>query len=70
MSQALAPHLGPDDLYPALITDDVSMLDPLKLATVTLPVLGGAEDLGAEEPVPLRFESPVVDRLRLLHLAM
>jgi hypothetical protein len=70
MPQALAPHLGPDYLYPALITHDVPMLDPLKLAAVALPVLGWTEDLGTEQPVAFRLKGPVVDRFRLFHLAM
>ncbi len=70
MPQALSPNFGPDHFHPALITHDVPMLDTFKLAAVTLPVLGRAKNLGTEQPVPFRFEGPVVNRLRLLHLAV
>ena len=45
-------------------------LHALVLAAVALVVLGRAEDLGAEQPVALRLEGAVVDRLGLLHLAV
>ena len=47
-----------------------SEADPLVLAAVALPVLGGTEDLLAEEAVLLRAQSPVVDGLRLLDLTV
>src|SRR5262249_3690637 len=39
-------------------------------AAVTLPVLRGTEDLLAEQPILLGLQRAVVDRLRLLHLAV
>src|SRR5690554_3784644 len=54
----------------ALLADDAAVLHALVLAAVALVVLHRAEDLGAEEPVPLRLEGAVVDRLRLLDLAV
>src|SRR5207247_10437023 len=39
-------------------------------AAVALPVLGGTKNLGAEQPVLFGFKGPVVDGLRLLHLAV
>jgi hypothetical protein len=44
------------------------MFHPLVLPAVALIILGGAEDLGAEEPVPLRLEGAIIDGLGLLHL--
>ena len=68
--EALAAHLGLDDLDAALLADDAAVLHALVLAAVALVVLHRAEDLGAEEPVALRLEGPVVDRLGLLDLAV
>ena len=70
VAQALAAHLGLDDLDAALLADDAAVLHALVLAAVALVVLHRPEDLGAEEAVPLRLEGAVVDRLRLLHLAV
>ncbi len=70
MPHALAPHARPRHLDPALVADDARELHALVLAARTLVILGRAEDPGAEQPVALRLERPVVDRLRLLHLAV
>ncbi len=70
VAHALAPDLGAGDLHPAALTDDALEAHPLVLAAVALPVLGGTEDLLAEEPVLLRLEGAVVDGLRLLHLTV
>jgi hypothetical protein len=45
------------------------VLEALVLAAQALVVLDRPEDLGAEEAVAFRLESPVVDGLGLLHLA-
>src|SRR5581483_2131164 len=70
VAHALAAHPGPRHLDAALVTDHARELHPLVLAAGALVVLGRAEDAGAEEAVPLRLERPVVDGLRLLHLAV
>src|SRR5205823_9135767 len=70
VAHALAPDLGPRDLDPAALADDALEPDALVLAAVALPVLGRTEDLLAEETVLLGLERAVVDRLRLLHLAV
>ena len=70
VAHALAPDLGAGDLHAAALADDALEAHPLVLAAVALPVLGGTEDLLAEEPVLLRLERAVVDGLRLLHLAV
>ena len=67
---AVAPHLGAGDLHAAALADDALEAHSLVLAAVALPVLGGTEDLLAEEPVLLRAQGAVVDGLRLLHLAV
>src|SRR5205814_10707008 len=62
------PLLSPLSLHDAL---PISLEpDALVLAAVALPVAGGTEDLLAEEPVLFRLERAVVDRLRLLDLAV
>ena len=70
VAHAVAPDLGAGDLHTAPLADDALEADPLVLAAVALPVLGGTEDLLAEEPVLLRLEGAVVDGLRLLDLAV
>jgi hypothetical protein len=46
------------------------VLHPLVFTAITFIVLGGAENLGTEEPILFGFEGPVVDGLRLLHFSM
>ena len=70
VAHPLTTHLGAGDLDAAALADDALEPDPLVLAAVALPVAGRAEDLLAEEPVLLRLERAVVDRLRLLDLAV
>src|SRR5262249_7149037 len=70
VAHALAPHLRARDLDAAALTDDALEPDALVLAAIALPVLRRTEDLLAEESVLLGLERAVVDRLRLLHLAV
>src|SRR5262249_9373849 len=68
--EALTAHLGLNDLDAALLAHDSTVLHALVLAAVALVVLHRAEDLRAEEAVPLRLERAVVDGLGLLDLAV
>src|SRR5438552_3035300 len=70
MAHAVAAHLRQGDLDAALLTDDAAVLHPLVLAAQALVILDRPEDAGAEQPVPLRLEGAVVDRLGLLDLAI
>jgi len=70
VAHALAAHLRLGDLDAALLADDAAVLQALVLAAKALVVLHGPEDLGAEQAVAFRLERAVVDRLRLLHLAV
>ena len=70
VAHPLASHLGPGDLDAAPLADDPLEAHPLVLAAVALPVPGGTEDLLAEQAILLRLQRPVVDGLRLLHLAV
>src|ERR1019366_7897656 len=67
VAHAVTADFAPGDLDAAALTDDALEADPLVLAAVALPVLGGTEDLLAEQAVLLGTEGPVVDRLRLLY---
>src|SRR2546423_1566466 len=69
MPHALAALLRARHLDAAALADDALVADPLVLAAVALPVLGRTEDALAEEPVLLRLQGPVVDRLRLGYLS-
>src|SRR5439155_21674377 len=70
MAHAVAPHLRQGDLDAAFLADDAAVLHALVLAAQALVVLDRPEDPGAEQPVPLRLEGAVVDRLGLLDLAI
>jgi hypothetical protein len=70
VAEALTPHAALNDLDPTLLADDTAVLHALVLAAEALVVLHRPEDLRAEEAFALRLEGPVVDRLRLLHLAV
>src|SRR5205807_4060663 len=70
VAHALAPHPGPGHLDAALVADDAGELHALVLAAGALVVLGRPEDARAEQAVALGLERPVVDGLRLLHLAV
>src|SRR5204862_1348759 len=69
VAHPLAADLRPGDLDAAALADDPLVADPLVLAAVALPVLGGTEDALAEEPVLLGLQRAVVDGLRLEDLA-
>jgi hypothetical protein len=70
MTHPLAAHLRLNNFDAALLADHAAMAHPLVLSAVTLVVLGWPENLGAEEPVALRLESPVVDGFGLFDLAV
>jgi hypothetical protein len=59
-----------NDLDATLLAHDATMLHALVFTTVTFPIFGRAENLGAEKPITLRLKGPIVDRLRLPHLTM
>src|SRR5271163_2677966 len=65
MAEALAADARQRHFYAALIADHAAVLHPLVFAAQTFPVGDGAEDAGAEQPVALRLEGPIVDGLGL-----
>ena len=69
MAEAFPADTRQRDFDAALVADDAAMLHPLVFAAETFPVRDGSEDPCAEQAVPFRLESPVIDgfRLWLLH---
>src|SRR3546814_1151552 len=70
MPHPLAADLGNRDLDTAFFADDALVFHALVLAAQAFIVLDRAKDARAEQAVPLRLEGAVVDRLRLLDLAV
>ena len=70
VAHALAADARQGHLDAALLADDALVLHALVLAAQALVVLDRPEDARAEQPVTLRLERAVVDRLRLLDLAV
>src|SRR5262249_12268378 len=70
VAEALTTHLGLDHRHAALLAHGPAVLHALVLAAVALVVLDWPKDLRAEEAVALGLEGSVVDRLRLLDLAV
>jgi hypothetical protein len=54
----------------AAVADYALVTDRFKLAAVTFPFLGGAEDSFAEKAFLFRTKSPVVDSLRFFYFAI
>src|SRR5262249_5997657 len=70
VTHPLTAHLGASHLDAAALTNDALEAHPLVLAAVALPVASRSEDLLAEQAVLLGLQRAVVDRLRLLDLAV
>src|SRR5205814_7778365 len=70
MAHAVAPHLRQGDFDAALLANNAAILHALVLAAQALVILARPKDAGAEQPVPLRLEGAVVDRLGLFDLAV
>ena len=70
MAHALSTNRGLGDLNATALTDDSLEAHALVLATRTLPVTTGAEDLLSEETILLRLQGAVVDGFGLLHLTV
>src|ERR1700682_5045075 len=70
MAHAVASHLRQGDLDPAFLADDAAILHALVLAAQALIILDRTKYAGAEQPVSLRLEGAVVDRLGLFVLAI
>src|SRR6266446_3451687 len=70
MTHAVAADLGERYLDATLLADDAAILHALVLATQALVILDRAKDAGTKQAVTLGLESPIVDRLRFLDLAV
>jgi hypothetical protein len=70
VAHAVAAYLRAGDLHAAPLTDDPLEPHSLVLAAVALPVPSRPEDPLAEQPVLLRLQRAIVDRLRLLDLTV
>jgi hypothetical protein len=70
VAHALATNARQRDFHAALFADDALVLHALVLAAQAFIVLDRAKDARAEETVAFRLERAVVDRLRLLDLAV
>ena len=70
VAHALTTNRGLGDLDATALTDDSLEAHALVLATRTLPVTTGAEDLLSEETILLRLQGAVVDGFGLLHLTV
>jgi|GEM_PF-2711165 len=70
VTHPLATDLGLNDLHAAFFAHDPAVLHPFVAAAEAFVILHRSEDLGTEKTVPLRLEGPIVDRLRLLDLAV
>ena len=66
VTHAVTANLGQRHFDAALLADHATMLEALVLAAQALVVLDRAKDLGAEQAVTFRLESPVVDGFGLL----
>ncbi len=70
VAHALAAHLGQRHFDAALFADDALILHPLVFSAQAFVVLDRTKNARAEKTVTLRLEGAVVDRLRLLDLAV
>ena len=69
VSHPLAAHFLLGDFDVAPVADDTTVADTLVFSAIALIVLGGTEDLLAEETVPFGLVGPVVDRFRFQDFA-
>ncbi len=70
VAHPLTPHLGLNNFDAALFADYATMAHPFVLTAVTFVIFGRAKYFRAKQTIAFRFESPVIDRLRLFYFAM
>ena len=68
MAHPFAADLGQGDFDAALLADYAAVLQALVFAAQTFIVLDRAENLGAKQSIPFRFERSIVYGLRFLYL--
>jgi hypothetical protein len=69
MAHAFAADFLQRDFDAALFADDAAIFHALVFAAQAFVIADRPKDAGAEQPVALRLEGAVVDRLRLLDFA-
>ena len=70
VAHALAADARQRHFDTATIADDTFMLDPLVFSARAFPIAGRPENSLAKQTAFFRFESPVIDRLRILDFAL
>ena len=70
MPHPFPSNLCKSNLNTALFANYSAVFHSLVLTAVTLVILDRSEDLGAEETIPLGLKRAVIDRLRILDLAV
>ena len=70
MAHALTANAREGHFHPATIADDALVFDALVLSARTLPIARRPENPLAKQSALFRFEGPVIDRLRILDLAL
>ncbi|MDT4855420.1 hypothetical protein FQZ97_897730 [compost metagenome] len=70
MAHALTTNARQRDFNAALFANDAFVFHTLVLAAQAFIILDRAKDTRAEETIAFRLERTVVDRLRLLDLAV
>src|SRR5581483_100000 len=70
MTHTFTADLGKGYFNAAPVANDVFVLNPFILSTITFPVLGWTEDPLTKKSISFRFKSTVVNSFRLLNLTM
>ena len=70
VAHALAAHARQRHFDAATVADDALVLDPLVLSAGALPIARRSENPLAKQAALFRLEGPVVDRFRILDLAL
>jgi len=69
VAHTFSPDPAGSYLYTALITNDASVFYLFVLSAQALPILYRTKDPGTEKTILLRFESPVINSLRLFNFS-
>ena len=69
MAHAFATHSRQGYFHATAIADYALVLDPLVFSARTFPIAGWTEDAFAEKSALFRFESSIIDRLRVFDFA-
>ena len=70
MPHTLPTHARQSHFNAAPVADYATMFDAFVLAAITFPVAHWPENTLTEQAAFFRFERPVINRLRIFHLAV